>query len=203
MLDRLENHAARLSSAEADAVDDALQRMRADRTAARTALLSSLRSARYAELRRAIADAAVDLPLTAEARSAGRKELRRAVEKRWKKLRKSVRRLGGSPSDDALHAVRVRAKQCRYAAEACAPVFGRPAERFAAALARVQDVLGEHHDAVVAIEWLAKAAQESPSGEAYALGRLAQIEGDAARDARREFGHAWKRASRGRLRAWI
>jgi len=203
MLDRLETHAAQLPEPEADAVDHALRRMRADRTAARAALLSSLRSPRYAQLRRALASATLNPPLSKKARSAGRKELRRAVEKRWKKLRKSVKRLGNTPSDAALHAVRKRAKQCRYAAEACAPVFGRPADRLGEALARVQDELGEQHDSVVAIGWLAKSAQESPSGEAYALGRLAQIEADAAREAVDDFRTAWRRARRSKLRTWI
>ena len=83
--------------------------------------------------------------------------------------------------------MRIRAKRCRYAAEASVPAFGKPARRFAAAMADVQEMLGEHHDAVVSGAWLAKTAQECSSGEAYALGRLAQIEHLAALDARDEF----------------
>ena len=72
----------------------------------------------------------------------------------WKKLRRAVEALGDEPPDVALHAVRIRAKRCRYAAEAVSPAIGKPAKRFAAAVAGVQDVLGEHQDAVVAGQWL-------------------------------------------------
>jgi CHAD domain-containing protein len=125
------------------------------------------------------------------------------VEKRWKKLRHAVANLGPAPSAEALHAVRIRAKRARYAAEACVPVFGKPAKRFARAITEVQDVLGEHHDATVSSAWLAKTAHECSPGDAYALGRLAQIEHDAADAARVEFGDVWKRARRKKLRAWM
>ena len=49
-----------------------------------------------------------------------------------------------------------------------------------AAIADVQDVLGEHQDAVVAGAWLAKTAPECSPAEAYALGMLAEIEARAA-----------------------
>ncbi len=143
------------------------------------------------------------------ARASGRaakrpdRALRRVVRSRWKKLKRAVDQLGATPADEALHAVRIRAKQTRYAAEACTPDFGEPASRFARAMARVQDVLGEHHDGVVAGAWLAKTAQECSPGEAFALGRLAEIEHVAADRAAADFGQVWKRARRKRLRAWM
>jgi CHAD domain-containing protein len=129
--------------------------------------------------------------------------LRKVVRKTWKKLRAEVEDIGRAPSDEELHAVRIRAKQCRYAAEACEPAFGRPARRFAAAMTTLQDVLGEHHDAVVAVAWLTKAASECAPAEAFALGRLTEVEHRAARDAAGGFARAWKRARRKRLRAWL
>ena len=48
-------------------------------------------------------------------------ELGDLVRKPWKKLRKAVRALDDDPPDEELHAVRIRAKRCRYAAEAVAP----------------------------------------------------------------------------------
>ncbi len=102
-----------------------------------------------------------------------------------------------------MHAVRVRAKQCRYAAEACGPAFAKRARRLARATARVQDVLGEHHDAVVAIEWLAKTAHECSPAEAYAVGMLAQVERQAAAASRAEFPAVWARADTERVRGWL
>ena len=109
------------------------------------------------------------------------------------------------PSDAALHEVRIRAKRCRYAAELVEP-GDRPAARATsrARCARVQDVLGEHQDAVVADAWLAKAAPECSPAEAYALGMLAEIERGLAVRAR---AGARERVGRGprarRLRAWL
>src|SRR4030095_5241773 len=47
------------------------------------------------------------------------------VAKAWRRLRKAVRRAGATPSDEALHQIRIRAKRARYAAEAVKPVVGR------------------------------------------------------------------------------
>jgi CHAD domain-containing protein len=103
-------------------------------------------------------------------------------------------------SDEALHATRIRAKRVRYAAEAVAPVFGKPARAFARAAATLQDVLGEHQDAVVASAWLREAA--GPTAQAFAAGQLAAIEAEAARSARAAWPSAWKTLSRKRLRFW-
>src|SRR5205814_929201 len=70
----------------------------------------------------------------------------------------AVDALGKEPEDEALHEVRKRAKQARYAAEAVTGVIGKPAGRLASAVAGVQEVLGGLQDAVVAEEWLRKAA---------------------------------------------
>src|SRR5581483_6068124 len=107
------------------------------------------------------------------------------------------------PPDEALHEVRKRAKRCRYAAEAVAPVAGKRAREFAKVVADVQDVLGEHQDAVVARAWLAKAAADAPAREAYSAGMLAGVEVAAADAAAGAFAGVWETASRKRLRAWM
>ncbi len=203
MRDRLRGHAEQLPPSEADAVGHVLRRLDADREAARATLLSSMRSTRYARLRTALSEAAKRPRLSGRATKRSDRALSRVVRNRWKKLRRAVDKLGPAPPDEALHAVRIRAKRCRYAAEACTPVFGKDARRFAQAMAGVQDILGEHHDAVVAGAWLAKTAEECSPGQAFALGRLAEIEHGAAQDARGDFRRVWKRARRKRLRAWM
>ena len=77
-------------------------------------------------------------------------ELGDLVATPWKKLRDAVQDLDDDPPDEDLHAVRIRAKRARYAAEAVAPAIGKAAKRFASAVADVQEVLGNHQDAVVA-----------------------------------------------------
>ena len=121
----------------------------------------------------------------------------------WRKLRRSVDKLGPTPPDAALHAVRIRAKRCRYGCELAAPYVGRPARDLAIAVEQVQNVLGAHQDAVVAREWLTKAAHECGPAEAYALGMLAEIERETAAQARAEFPAAWRAARRPKLRSWL
>ena len=70
-------------------------------------------------------------------------------------------------------------------------------------MAKVQDVLGEHHDAVVAIDWLTKTAHECSPAEAYAIGMLAQVEREAAASARAGFPAAWRRADTDRVHGWL
>ena len=76
------------------------------------------------------------------------------IRPRWRRLKRTAKALGDHSPGAEWHAVRSRAKRCRYAAEAVAPVAGRPAQRFAAAIADVQAILGDHQDAVVAEAWL-------------------------------------------------
>jgi len=201
--DRLRAHAARLPTAETEAARRVVRRLDADRAAARFDLVVTLSLARYTELRARLASAASNPVLTEAAFTGASDALAPVVRVRWKKLRRAVRKLGDNPSDDALHACRVRAKQCRYAAEACEPAFGKPARRLARATANVQDVLGEHQDAVVAGAWLAKTAHECSPAEAYAIGMLAQLEREAAAVARAEFPDVWRRADTERVRGWL
>lgn len=128
---------------------DLLERLDAQRARARDEVLAALDSPRYAKLLDRLEEAvrhprvvAADLSLPAVARGA------------FKKLRKAVRALPEDPTDGDLHAVRIRVKRARYAAEMAQPMAGRPADRFIKRAKKVQDVLGEHQDAAVAEERL-------------------------------------------------
>jgi CHAD domain-containing protein len=166
-------------------------------------MAEALESSRYTTLRAHLVAGAQHPHVTANADATAVDALPRVVRRPWKKLRRAVHALGDDPSDDALHATRIRAKRARYAAEATVPVFGKRAHRFAAAVADVQDVLGEHHDAVVARAWIAKIAQELPGTEAYAAGMLAEMEVYAADAARDAFASTWSKARRPKLRSWL
>lgn len=200
---RLTVHAALLPGADADAARAAIRRIDADVTTARADLLVALRDPRYAQLHRALHDAVTSPRLEAAADAPADKALPAAVRHTWRRLRRAVDDLAIVPSDAALHAVRIRAKRCRYAAELAAPAIGKRARELAAAVTRVQDVLGEHQDAVVADSWLAKTAPECSPSEAYALGMLAEIERSFAVRARAGLAGAWDAARARRLRTWI
>jgi CHAD domain-containing protein len=114
-----------------------------------------------------------------------------------------VEALGKAPSDEALHQVRIGAKRARYAAEAVAPVVGRPATRFAELVAELQSTLGEYNDAVITRDWLRDAVAEMPAATAFVAGALSERERGLARQARAEWPAVWKKLSRRKLHAWM
>ena len=163
-------------------------------------LRAAMASDRYLDLLDRLHAAAEDLPLL-DRTPAGRD--RRALAARpaarvlpglvaaqWRSLRRKYRAAGASPSDHELHQLRIRAKQLRYAAEAASPVLGK-AQRVATRAEKVQTVLGEFHDAVVAEEWLTReSAFLTPAGS-YAAGRLAEQQVRRQRRRRSSWRGSW------------
>ena len=109
--------------------------------------------------------------------------------------------LGPEPSDAELHQVRIMAKRCRYAAEAVAPIV-EPAAYFAAAVADVQTVLGDHQDTVVAESWLRHAAAAIPNAGVVA-GQLIALERSQRLALRVQWPAIWHTASSKKLRRWL
>jgi CHAD domain-containing protein len=104
--------------------------------------------------------------------------------------------------DTQWHAVRIRAKRCRYAAEAVAPVFGHQAGRFAAAIAAVQAILGDHQDTVVAEAWL-RATGAALSPACVSAGELIAAERQERARLRSRWSKVWKRATARKPRRWL
>ncbi|HET9052297.1 MAG TPA: CHAD domain-containing protein, partial [Candidatus Dormibacteraeota bacterium] len=125
------------------------------------------------------------------------------VRRPWRRLARAVGALGPAPEDDALHGARIEAKRCRYALEAAAPAIGKQAAKLASAVAELQTVLGDLHDAVVAEAWLRDAVADAPSAQALAAGELIAVQRGDAEACRRAWAPAWERASRTPARAWL
>jgi CHAD domain-containing protein len=175
---------------------DLVDRLLSTRDAARRSLLEVLDGDRYLALLHRIVELALDPPVVADvADRPTRDVLVELARVPWTKLRREVRSLPDRPPDEALHEVRIRAKRSRYAAEAIAP-FVPPAEKLGARIAVLQDVLGEHQDAIVAEVWLREAAtkEDLPAAEAFAAGWLAAERRARAADLRDDWVPAWKRA---------
>jgi CHAD domain-containing protein len=205
LLERLEGRVEALPAADRAPADRLLDRLRADREQARERLLDGLRSHRYAVLLDRLVDAARAPRLVPHAADESDEDLLRGLVRRaWDHLRAGVEALGDHPADEELHAVRKRAKRARYAAEAVEPAFGKAARSLAKALTEVQDVLGEHQDAVIAGTWLREAAAAAPDPRAaFAAGELVMHEQEAAHLGRRTWRDAWQDASRKRHRHWL
>lgn len=114
-----------------------------------------------------------------------------------------MRALDSDPSDDELHAVRIKGKRARYAAELAEASTGKRATRFIRRARQFQDVIGEHQDAVVAEEELRRIANLTRSQPAaLAAGRLIERRQAAKRRMRHAFPKAWSRLDAAGKRAW-
>jgi CHAD domain-containing protein len=199
--ERMGGRAEALDARDRQAADALLRRLDERQAHAREELVRSMREPRYARLLDELVDAAntpAVLPEVAEAPAS--EALRPALEAPWKHLKTAMETASADPTDEHLHAARIRAKRVRYAAEAVSAVFGKRARAFAEAAVDLQDVLGEHQDAVVAGVWLREAARSG--GDAFVAGELAAIEARDAAASREAVPAAWKALSRKRLRFW-
>ena len=123
-----------LSNSEGSTARRLLRRLDAERSRATAAVRSTLASARYARLRRRL-----DEVLQRRTLTNGELSVARIARRQFKKLRKTVHRLPGAPSDEQIHDVRVRVKRARYAAELARAKVGRQRRRRQAAWADFQD----------------------------------------------------------------
>lgn len=139
------------------------------RERSRDTLLEALRSERYFELLDTFESAVTEL---ADVSSAVPADDIAGAE--FAELRLAAEQLAADPTDAELHALRITAKRARYGAELMATGrASKPLVRYLEALKELQDVVGEHQDAVVAEATLRKLAR---SQTALAAGRLIERE---------------------------
>ena len=202
MLARLHGRVERLPGPTAKAAAPILATLAAERAQALAELLEALRGDRYVRLLDGLVAAAGSPELTEQASEPAKDVLPDLVRRPWRSLEEAVAALGKRPSDEELHDVRIKAKRCRYAAEAAASVLGKQAAGFADAAADLQDALGELNDAVVAEAWLRDwAAGRRASAAVFAAGELAGRERAAAKASRASWRKAWKALAAARPRS--
>ncbi len=197
LLDQIEARADRLWSDAQPAAHAITDRLRAARDRDQAALRDAMRSRRYVILLDELVHASRSPHLRANRCDTPAKDsVRRLNRHPWKRLRATVKALPRAPSDAELHAVRKRAKQARYAYEATAPIIGKSARHAARRLTELLDVLGDHHDASVAIGWLASTATDDLDADgAFAAGAIAETFADDQRIARGSWRRAWRRVN--------
>ncbi len=179
--------------AEAPGVAEVIEALQQRRKEAHTAMIASISGERYVALLDRLVEAARQPVVLPDTDVPVKGIVADLLEGPWRHLRAAVKDVGKRPGDIELHTVRIRAKRMRYAADAVAPILGKPARRFADAAAELQATLGEHNDAVVAGSWLRTWAAVRRSGDAaFAAGMLAGIERAAANDAQGRWRKAWR-----------
>ena len=175
---------------EAAAFGAVLELLDEERQEARRELLDALDSERY----RVLLDELDQPP------ALGNGNLRSAATKEHRRLAKSVALLdGGNPSDEELHKVRIKVKRARYAAEAAGG-----SRRYVKRAKALQDVLGEHQDAVVAEERIRDlvARLRGTGRTALAAGMLIERQRNRRLEERRAWRKAWKRLERAGDSEW-
>lgn len=122
--------------------------------------------------------------------------LQRIARKEFRRLTKAVDRLGKHPDEAAIHGLRIALKRARYAAELAAPA-GAAGRRFLADAKILQDLLGEHQDAVAAERHLRSATVvDGPTAAAFAAGRIADRQVMRRARVKERLPSAWKRLRR-------
>jgi CHAD domain-containing protein len=175
-----------LLDSDRDGGESVLGALSDERGTRREELLAALASERYVVLLVAFESAVASLP-----RRDG--DLRDVAAATMRRLRRAAEKLPESPPDAELHALRIRAKRARYAAELAGLGGDKKTARLVDALKTLQDVIGEHQDAVVAEERLR--ALERPSA-ALAVGRLVERERARKREMRTLYPDALATALR-------
>jgi CHAD domain-containing protein len=180
-----------------------------EQAAARKAVLKALDSRRYFRLLDDLDRLVDDPPRTAAATAAADEILPQAVARAYRRTRKRMKQARRAPAgaarDVALHEARKAAKRARYAADAAEPAVGKQARRFAKRMKAVQEVLGDHQDAVIARTVAREIGMEAHlAGEnAFSFGLLNERAHRDAAAYRRRARSVWRRASRRKGRRWL
>ncbi|WP_405578445.1 CHAD domain-containing protein [Streptomyces sp. NBC_01190] len=103
----------------------------------------------------------------------------------------------GQDRDRALHEARKAARRARHTAETALPYGGKKAARLRKRTKAVQQVLGDHQDAVMARAALPElaAAARAVGDDTYGYGRLHGRQDELAREARHRLPAVWEKVA--------
>jgi CHAD domain-containing protein len=167
----------------------------------------ALASERYIALADRLVDAATYPRTTDAGRRPSAVVLPPAIRASWATMRRraaAVTRRHANPAAADYHRLRIAAKRLRYLCDAAAPALGPKALKLSAQAARVQDVLGEHHDAVVAAAFIADAAAQPRVGNlGFGLGLLFAREEGRTASAAAFFAEIWPDVIKAKRRRWL
>jgi len=166
---------------------------------AHAAVVRDLDGPRYFALLDAL-DALVESPpLTPDASCPASEALRRPVRRAAKRLKRALKNIPDQDQDQdqdqhrdkdaAIHEARKAAKRARYVADAAKPALADRARRQAVRAKALQTLLGDHHDSVVAREFLRRLAEQAHAAgeDTFTYGVMYEREATAARDIERSL----------------
>jgi CHAD domain-containing protein len=122
------------------------------------------------------------------------------LRQRYRKIRRSARKLAPDPEPAMLHRLRIRCKRLRYALEFLSPLYDEPAESTIRRLVKVQDLIGAHQDAQVAMARLRGLVEnrgsELPPATVFLMGGIVERYAREAARLRRKFPNVYARLRR-------
>ena len=184
----LESQAAALPDMERAGSTDILELVRQRRDRAHAGLVAALSEAWYVSLLNRLEVA------VAEPRLRRGGSVAKVVRKEHRRSRRLVHGLPEHPSDAQLHRVRKAVKRARYAAELADAAGVTGMHGYVNRAKTVQDVLGEHQDAVVAAGVLSSVDAELTRPMAHmAVAALIDVQERRKHAARAAFPKAWRR----------
>ena len=181
LIARLRGEVRELEDDDQVAFSAAITSLTRERSAARRRLLRMLESDLYLQLLDDLERTARELTPSDDDST-----LEDLVDRQARKLRKTAKALPKDPLDSELHEFRKAGKRTRYAAELAGD------SKLVKRAKQLQDVLGEHQDAVVAGQRLRELAAAGDASLSFAAGRIAEREAARRREARTRWPKAWK-----------
>jgi CHAD domain-containing protein len=203
-LEELARYCEELDEPERAAALPLRQRLESERERARTRMVRALDSETTRHWLETLERGSVDMTPALDAAPA-LTVMPPLLRRRFRKLRKAVRRLRQDASMEDFHRVRRRAKQLRYAIECGTELFGKPSEEMLKALRRMQTRLGENQDAYVAKSRLAALAAAPgtalPPETLFLMGRLAEHHLGVTAQAHKTLRRCWRKVRGKRWKA--
>lgn len=175
---------------------------------AREALQQAMDDERYEQLVDSLEALVADLPCTDSAGRPATLELPAHVARSVRRVRRRARAVDQAATPQLraalLHMVRKDAKRARYAAESAEPVFGASAGKAARRLKRLQQLLGEHQDSLLARQALREmgVAAQLAGENGFSFGLLHELEATRGERALRKYPAALAKATTARPARW-
>jgi CHAD domain-containing protein len=126
---------------------------------------------------------------------------RRVLTKRYRQFEREADNVTLDSEPALYHAARIRVKRLRYTVDALTAVYGRRAGELVIELKALQDLLGEHQDCAVAIEWLRQTALSDRKWPALTLVRTGELM-EQRRHHMAELREAWPSALEAVEKRW-
>ncbi len=189
LLESLQKECSDLNAKEERAFLHIQKSFQDERSIARSRLLEGLESDRYIELLNTLENSLAHLPFQSH-----HPTLPNLARKAFAKLKESVESTQSHFPKEELHHIRILVKRARYTVELSEPFLGKHARRFLQQAKSLQEVLGQHQDALVLEhQLLSHRTLTRRPGVAFVKGILVERGRNRQKAARQKLPQLWEK----------